>query len=33
MISKNQYVAQQARNAYMISICQFETSFDLAYAA
>ena len=33
LISKNQYVIQRARNAYVISICQFETSFDLAYAA
>ena len=31
--SKNQYVIQRARNTYVISICQFETFFDLAYAA
>ena len=33
LISKNQYVIQRARNAYVISICQFETFFDLTYAA
>ena len=33
LISKNQYVIQRARNAYVISICQFEAFFDLAYAA
>ena len=33
LISKNQYVIQRARNAYVISICQFETFFDLAYTA
>ena len=29
---KNQYVAQQIRNAYMTSICQFETFYDLSRA-
>jgi hypothetical protein len=33
LISKNQYVAQRARDAYVASICQFETSFDLSLAA
>ena len=33
LISKNQYVIQRTQNAYVILICQFETSFDLAYAA
>ena len=33
LISKNQYVIQRARDAYVISICQFEAFFDLAYAA
>ena len=33
LISKNQYMIQRARNAYVISICQFETFFDLTYAA
>ena len=33
LISKNQYVIQRTRNAYVISICQFETFFDLTYAA
>ena len=33
LILKNQYVIQRARNAYVISICQFETFFDLTYAA
>jgi hypothetical protein len=33
LISKKQYVAQRARDAYVVSICQFETSFDLSLAA
>jgi hypothetical protein len=33
LISKKQYVAQRARDAYVASICQFETSFDLSLAA
>jgi hypothetical protein len=33
LISKKQYVAQRARDAYVASICQLETSFDLSLAA
>jgi hypothetical protein len=33
LISKKQYVVQRARDAYVASICQFETSFDLSFAA
>ena len=33
LISKNQYVIQRTRNAYVILIRQFETFFDLTYAA
>jgi hypothetical protein len=33
LISKEQYVAQRARDAYVVFICQFETSFDLSLAA
>ncbi len=33
LISKKQYVAQRVRDAYVVSICQFETSFDLSFAA
>jgi hypothetical protein len=33
LTSKEQYVTQRARNAYVVSICQFETSFDLSLAA
>jgi hypothetical protein len=33
LISKEQYVTQRARDAYVASICQFETSFDLSLAA
>jgi hypothetical protein len=33
LISKEQYVTQRARDAYVTSICQFETSFDLSFAA
>ena len=29
----DQYITHRARNAYVISICQFETSFDFSYAA
>jgi hypothetical protein len=28
LTSKKQYVTQRARDAYVVSICQFETSFD-----
>jgi hypothetical protein len=33
LTSKKQYVAQRARDAYVVSICQFETLFDLSLAA
>ena len=33
LTSKNQYITHRTRNAYVISICQFETSFDFSYAA
>jgi hypothetical protein len=33
LISKEQYVTQQARNAYVVSICQSKASFDLSLAA
>jgi hypothetical protein len=33
LISKKQYVAQRACDAYVALICQFETSFDLSLAA
>ena len=33
LTSKEQYVAQRARDAYVTSICQFEASFDLSNAA
>ncbi len=33
LISKKQYVAQRARDVYVASICQFETSFDLSLVA
>jgi hypothetical protein len=33
IILKNQYVAQRARNAYMIIMTQLETSFDFLVAA
>jgi hypothetical protein len=29
---RNQYIAQRAREAYLISICQSETSFDVSHA-
>ncbi len=32
LISKEQYVTQRARNAYVASICQSKTSFDLFFA-
>jgi hypothetical protein len=33
LTSKKQYVTQRARDAYVVSICQLETSFDLLLAA
>jgi hypothetical protein len=33
LISRDQYIAQRARETYLISICQSETSFDLSHAA
>jgi hypothetical protein len=33
LTSREQYVAQRAREAYLTSICQFEASFDLSHAA
>jgi hypothetical protein len=33
LISKEQYVIQRAREAYVSSICQSEASFDLFFAA
>ncbi len=33
LISKEQYVTQRARDAYVALICQFETLFDLSLAA
>ena len=32
MTSKNQYVAQRARDAYISSVCQLKTAFDLFFA-
>jgi hypothetical protein len=32
LISRNQYIAQRARGAYLTSICQSEASFDLFHA-
>ena len=32
LFSKDQYIAQRARGAYLASICQLEASFDLSYA-
>jgi hypothetical protein len=32
LISKKQYVTQRARDAYVVSICQLKTSFDLSFA-
>jgi endonuclease YncB( thermonuclease family) len=33
LISREQYVIQRAREAYLTFICQFEASFDLSHAA
>ena len=33
LTSNDQYIMHQTRNAYVILICQSETSFDLLYAA
>ena len=33
LTSNDQYITHRARNAYVISICQSETSFDFSYAA
>ena len=33
MTSNDQYITHRTRNAYVISICQSETSFDFSYAA
>jgi hypothetical protein len=33
LISKEQYVTQRARSAYVASICQFKASFDLSFVA
>jgi hypothetical protein len=33
LISREQYVTQRAREAYLTFICQFEASFDLSHAA
>jgi hypothetical protein len=33
LITREQYVAQRARDAYLTSICQLEASFDLSRAA
>ncbi len=33
LIFKKQYITQRARNVYLTIICQFETTFDLFYAA
>jgi folylpolyglutamate synthase/dihydropteroate synthase len=30
---RKQYIAQRARDVYLATICQFETTFDLFYAA
>ena len=32
LTSNDQYITHRARNAYVISICQSETSFDFSYA-
>jgi hypothetical protein len=32
LTSREQYVTQRAREAYLTSICQFEASFDLSHA-
>jgi hypothetical protein len=31
--SKNQYIAQRARKAYIVIVSQFEASFDFSFAA
>ena len=33
LTSNDQYITHRIRNAYIISICQSETSFDFSYAA
>ncbi len=33
LISRKQYIAQRARDVYLTTICQLETTFDLFYAA
>jgi hypothetical protein len=33
IILKDQYIAQRARDVYIATISQFETSFDLLFAA
>ncbi len=33
IISKNQYIAQRAKEAYIVIVSQFETSFDLSFVA
>ena len=33
LTSNDQYITHRIRNAYVISICQFETSFNFSYAA
>jgi hypothetical protein len=33
LTSRDQYIAQRAREAYLASICQSEASFDLSHAA
>ncbi len=33
LISREQYIAQRARDVYLATICQFETTFDLSHAA
>ena len=32
LIIKNQYIVQKIRDAYLISFCQFEVSFDFSHA-
>jgi hypothetical protein len=33
IIFKDQYVAQQTKEAYIVIVSQFEASFDLSFAA
>jgi hypothetical protein len=33
LTSREQYIAQRARDVYLATICQLETTFDLSYAA